>query len=76
MSIELDKVLGSNFFHRPERLLYDARPYMFRPLIGVKKVGSTWELQIRQTDDRALVVLDKNFRVLKVARPSGEENSE
>ena len=72
VSIELDKVLGSDFFRRPERLLYDARPYMFRPLIGARKVGSTWELQIQGTDDRALVVLDKNLRVVKVANPPGK----
>jgi hypothetical protein len=71
-SIYLDKLLGSDFFHRPERLRYDARPYVFQPLIGVKKVGSNWELQIQGTDEKALVVLDKNFRVVKIAKPSGK----
>ena len=67
--IDLDKVLGSDFFHRPESLRYDARPYMFQPLLGVKKVGSNWELQIQGTDDRALIVLDNNFKVVKVTKP-------
>jgi hypothetical protein len=73
VSIKLDKLLGSDFFHRPERLRYDAGPYAFDPLIGVNKVDSTWELQIQGTDDRALVVLDKNFRVVKVAKPLRRE---
>jgi hypothetical protein len=68
-SIDLDEVLGRDFFHRPERLRYDARPYFYQPLISVKKVGSTWELQIQGTDDRALIILDNNFRVMKAPEP-------
>jgi hypothetical protein len=67
--VDLDKVLGPDFFHRPESLLYDARPYMFDPLLSAKKVGSTWELHIQGTDDRAVVVLDGEFQVAQVTRP-------
>lgn len=67
--IDLGKVLGSDFFHRPESLRYDARPYTFQPLLGVKKVGSNWELQIQGTDARALIVLDNNFKVVRVTKP-------
>lgn len=70
VSIELDKLLGADFFHRRESLLYDARPYMFRALIDVNKIDSTWELQIQGTEDRALVGLDRKFRVVKVAKGS------
>jgi len=69
--MRLDDVLGADFFHRPESLHYDARPYMFQPLLGVKKVGSTWELEIQGTDGRALVVLDKSFRAAKLEKSSG-----
>jgi hypothetical protein len=68
-SIDLYQVLGPDFFHRPEKLRYDARPYTYQPLIGVKKVGSTWELQIQGTDDQALIVLDNDFRVVKATKP-------
>lgn len=70
-SIHLDKVLGPNFFHRPESLRYDARPYIFQPLTAVNKVGATWELQIQGTDERAIVVLDKDYRVVKIVKSSG-----
>lgn len=67
-SIDLYKVLGPDFFHRPERLRDNAVQYVYDPLISVNRVGSTWQLQIQGTDDRAFVVLDKNFRVVKVAK--------
>jgi len=41
---------------------------MFQPLLDVKKVGSNWELHIQGTDDRALIVLDNNFKVVKVTK--------
>ena len=69
--IDLAKVLGPDFFHRPERLRYDARPYTFMPLLSVNKVDSTWELKIQGTDERAIVVLDSHFKPLKVLKTAG-----
>ncbi|MGA8502787.1 MAG: hypothetical protein WB683_14635, partial [Candidatus Sulfotelmatobacter sp.] len=66
-------VAGSNpaaltkIFQELSRRWY-ARPYMYQSLISVKKVGSAWELQIKGTDDRALIVLDNGFRVVKTTK--------
>lgn len=67
--IPLYKDLDSDFF-RPERLRFDARPYDYEPLMSVKKVGSTWEVVISGADEpnRARIVLDEKFKLLKVTR--------
>jgi hypothetical protein len=67
--ISLDKELGSEFF-RPERLRYDARVYFYDSLLSVKKVGSTWLLEIKGADEpnRALVELDSDFKLIKVTK--------
>jgi hypothetical protein len=61
--------LGHDFF-RPERLRLDARPFSYDSLLSATKVGSNWELEIKGADDpnRALVLLDRNFKLLKVTR--------
>ena len=67
--ISLDEELGADFF-RPERLRYDARGYFYDSLAGVKKVGSTWLLEIKGADEpnRALVELDSSFKLIKVTK--------
>jgi len=72
-SIDLGKLLGPEFFHRRESLLYDARPYTFQPLMSVNKVESNWELQIQGTDQRALVILDSHFKAIKVLTTTGDQ---
>jgi hypothetical protein len=61
--------LGREFF-RPKKLEFDARPYMYDSLISVKKVGANWELEIKGADEpnRATVLLDREFRVIKATR--------
>lgn len=68
-SVSLYKELGDDFF-RPERLRFDARPYVYDSLAGVKKVGSVWQVEIKGADEpnRAVVVLDSNFKLVKVTR--------
>ena len=63
------QVLGHDFF-RPERLRYDARPYLYASLRSVRKVGTNWELEISGADEpnRAIVLLDKHFKLLKVTK--------
>lgn len=63
------KVLGHDFF-RPERLRYDARPYDYNSLRGVRSVGTNWELEIGGADEpnRASVLLDQHFKLLKVTK--------
>jgi hypothetical protein len=67
--IPLYKELGGDFF-RPERLRFDARPYMYNPLVSAKKVGATWQVEIKGADEpnRALVTLDEHFKLLTVTR--------
>jgi len=67
--ISLDKELGADFF-RPERLRFDARAYFYDSLASVKKVGSTWLLEIKGADEpnRALVELDSSFKLIKVTK--------
>jgi hypothetical protein len=38
--------------------------------MSVKEVGATWEVVIKGADEpnRAMIVLDKNFKLLKVTR--------
>ena len=67
--IYIDTELGRDFF-RPERLRFDARPYTYDSLTGVSKVGSNWQLEIKGADkpNRAIVLLDSNFKLLKVTK--------
>jgi len=67
--VSLNKELGDDFF-RPEKLRFDARAYFYDSLASVAKVGSTWQVEIKGADEpnRALVVLDSNFKLLKVTR--------
>jgi len=67
--VSIYKELGQDFF-RPERLRYDARAYFYDSLASVKKVGSTWLLEIKGADEpnRALVELDSNFKLIKVTK--------
>ena len=67
--IPLYKELGGDFF-RPERLRFDARPYMYNPLVSAKRVGATWQVEIKGADEpnRALVTLDEHFKLLSVTR--------
>jgi hypothetical protein len=69
--IPLYKDLDFDFF-RPERLRWSAAPYSYNPLVSAKKVGSAWEVVIRGADEpnRALVILDKNFKLVKITRLS------
>jgi hypothetical protein len=66
------KELGGDFF-RPERLRFDARPYFYDPLVKATKVDSTWQIEIKGADkpNRAVVLLDRNFKLLKVTRTAG-----
>ena len=67
--VVLDKELGDDFF-RPERLRYAAQGYFYDSLAGVTKVGSTWQVEIKGADEpnRALVVLDSDFKLLGVTK--------
>jgi hypothetical protein len=67
--IPLDQQLGAAFF-RPKRLEFDARPFMFDPLVSAKKAGSHWELEIKGADEpnRATVWLDSNFKLIQVTK--------
>jgi hypothetical protein len=67
--ISVGKELGPDFF-RPERLRFDARPYAYDSLTGVSKVGPNWQLEIKGADEpnRAIVLLDSNFKLLKVTK--------
>jgi hypothetical protein len=67
--ISIYKELGRDFF-RPERLRFDARPFVYDPLSAVTKVGSHWQLEVKGADEpnRALVYLDGNFKLTKVVR--------
>jgi hypothetical protein len=61
--------LGREFF-RPKRLEFDARPYSYDSLVGVKKVGDNWELELKGADEpnRATVLLDSKFRIVKIEK--------
>ena len=67
--ISLHEKLGEDFF-RPESLRSDARPFSYNSLLSARKVGSNWQLGIKGADEpnRALVVLDGNFKLLRVTR--------
>jgi hypothetical protein len=67
--ISLSKELGRDFF-RPERLRLDVRPFDYESLLSATKVGSNWAVEIKGADDpnRALVVLDPNFKLLRVTK--------
>jgi hypothetical protein len=67
--ILLNKQLGNAFF-RPKRLEFDAGPFLFDPLVGAKKVGSHWELEIKGADEpnRATVSLDSNFKLIALTK--------
>lgn len=67
--ISLYQQLGGDFF-RPERLRFDARPYSYDSLAAASKVDSTWQVEIKGADEpnRALVVLDDHFKLVKVTR--------
>ena len=67
--VRINKDLGDDFF-RPEKLRFDARAYNYNSLASVKKIGSTWQVEIKGADEpnRALAVLDSNFRLVKVTR--------
>ena len=66
--------LGREFF-RPKSLQWDARPYKYDSLLGVKKMGTNWVMEMKGADatNRATVVLDGNFKVVKVAKHSEGE---
>lgn len=67
--VSIDKELGRDFF-RPESLRFDARPFAYDPLAAVTKVGERWQLEVEGADkpNKALVYLDGNFKLIKVAR--------
>jgi len=67
--ISVYKELGSDFF-RPERLRFEARMYLYNPLVSATKIGSTWRLVLKGADEpnRAEVILDSKFKLLKVTR--------
>jgi hypothetical protein len=67
--ISIYKELGDDFF-RPEKLRLDARAYNYDSLVSATKVGSTWQLEIKGADEpnRAEVLLDSTFRLVKVTR--------
>jgi len=67
--IPLYKDLGSEFF-RPERLRFSAGPYFYDPLVSAKKVGNSWQLEVKGADEpnRALVFLDEKFKLVKITR--------
>jgi hypothetical protein len=69
--VDLDKAVGDDF-SRPERLRFSAQGYFYDSLAGVTKVGSTWQVEIKGADERnrALVVLDSDFKLIKVTRIS------
>lgn len=69
--VSLNKELGDLFF-RPERLWEAAQVYLYDSLAGVTKVGSTWQVEIKGADEpnRALVVLDSDFKLVKVTKIS------
>lgn len=68
-SFSVYKELGGDFF-RPERLRFDARPYFYNPLGRAAKVNPNWELEIQGADPpkRAVILLDRNLRLLRVTR--------
>jgi hypothetical protein len=72
--ISLYKQLGENFF-RPKRLEFDARPYSYDPLVSAKKVDGQWKLEIRGADEpnRAIVLLDSDFKLLGVTKNPSEQ---
>ena len=61
--------LGGDFF-RPERLRYDARPFSYASITSVKKDGTQWHVEVKGADppNRAVVVLDGDFKLLKVTK--------
>lgn len=69
--VSLREELGADFF-RPENLRLDARPYSYNSLEGVHKINSGWQVEIRGADppNRAWVLLDSDFHLLKVTRTS------
>ena len=72
--ISLYQQLGGDFF-RPERLRFDARPYSYDSLADVTKVDSNWQVEIKGADEpnRALVLLDDHFKLLKVSRTPAQK---
>ena len=66
--------LGREFF-RPKGLQLDARPYAYDSLESLKKMGANWVMEIKGADapNRATVVLDRNFKLIKVAKRSKGE---
>jgi hypothetical protein len=72
--IPLYKELPEMFF-RPESLRWNARPYFYNSLISAKKAGSTWEVVIKGADEanRAVVILDENFKLVKIIRFAARE---
>ena len=67
--IPLYKDLDFDFF-RPGRLRFDSRPYDYDPLVSAKKARTGWEVVIKGADEpnRALVILDENFKLVIVTR--------
>lgn len=67
------KELGGDFF-RPESLRFDARPYFYNSLVSATKADSGWQLEIKGADEpnRAVILSDRNFILLKVTRTAGE----
>jgi hypothetical protein len=72
--IPLYKDLDFDFF-RPERLRFIAAPYDYNPLVSAKKVGSTWEVVLKGADEpnRAMLLLDENFKLLKIRKFSASQ---
>ena len=67
--VSINNELGRDFF-RPERLRFDSRPYDYDPLVSAKKARTGWEVVIKGADEpnRALVILDENFKLVKLTR--------
>ena len=69
LEVQLYDELGREFF-RPKSLEFDARPYTYDSLVNVNKVGTNWVMEMKGADEpnRATVVLDENFKLLKATK--------
>ena len=67
--IPLATALGADFF-RPAQLRDSTEPYSYNFLVNIRKVGDSYELEIKSADEksRALVMLNVNFHVVGVKR--------
>jgi hypothetical protein len=67
--ISLYQQLGPEFF-RPKRLEFAAQGFSYNSLGSVKKVGQSWELEIKGADEpnRPTILLDSHFKLLAVTK--------